>query len=111
MEPSLFPLQEPPPHQAPLPLPKIAIQPTEVIVETTAEALGQQFCQWFFELLNSQNPSWGKTPQDWGPQHFWTDAKLNILARYAYLLHNVSLTLSNFCAPFVFMPMAEMAQI
>ncbi|KAE8299467.1 putative protein C3orf38-like protein [Larimichthys crocea] len=43
--------------------------------------LGQQFCQWFFQLLNSQNPSLGQQPQDWGPQHFWQDAKLCLLSR------------------------------
>ncbi|TKS67397.1 hypothetical protein D9C73_001279 [Collichthys lucidus] len=43
--------------------------------------LGQQFCQWFFQLLNSQNPSLGQQPQDWGPQHFWQDAKLRLLSR------------------------------
>ncbi|XP_037645188.1 uncharacterized protein C3orf38 homolog isoform X1 [Sebastes umbrosus] len=44
-------------------------------------ALGHQFCQWFFQLLNSHNPSLGQPPQDWGPQHFWPDAKLCLLAR------------------------------
>ncbi|XP_029314264.1 uncharacterized protein C3orf38 homolog [Cottoperca gobio] len=43
--------------------------------------LGQQFCQWFFQLLNSQNPSLGQPPQDWGPQHFWPDVKLRLLSR------------------------------
>ncbi|KAM7380698.1 hypothetical protein PAMP_003976 [Pampus punctatissimus] len=43
--------------------------------------LGQQFCQWFFQLLNSQNPSLGQQPQDWGPQHFWPDVKLRLLSR------------------------------
>ncbi|KAG7261481.1 hypothetical protein CRUP_004066 [Coryphaenoides rupestris] len=62
------------------PLPERAIQSPGVIVETSVEALGQHFCQWFFELLNSQNPSAGKMPQDWGPQHFWIDAKLNIVS-------------------------------
>uniref|UniRef100_A0A8C7WRS2 Chromosome 3 open reading frame 38 n=1 Tax=Oryzias sinensis TaxID=183150 RepID=A0A8C7WRS2_9TELE len=38
--------------------------------------LGQRFCDWFFKMLNSQNPSMGQQPQDWGPQHFWPDAKL-----------------------------------
>lgn len=42
--------------------------------------LGHQFCQWFFQLLNSHNPSLGQPPQDWGPQHFWPDAKLCLLA-------------------------------
>lgn len=43
--------------------------------------LSQQFCQWFFQLLNSQNPSLGQQPQDWGPQHFWPDVKLRLLSR------------------------------
>ncbi|XP_008282399.1 uncharacterized protein C3orf38 homolog [Stegastes partitus] len=43
--------------------------------------LGQQFCQWFFQLMNSQNPSLGQQPQDWGPQHFWPDVKLRLLSR------------------------------
>ncbi|XP_071763371.2 uncharacterized protein C3orf38 homolog [Centroberyx gerrardi] len=43
-------------------------------------ALGQQFCQWFFQLLNSQNPLMGQQPQDWGPQHFWPDVKLRLLS-------------------------------
>lgn len=42
--------------------------------------LGQQFCQWFFQLLNSQNLSRGQQPQDWGPQHFWPDAKLRLIS-------------------------------
>lgn len=45
--------------------------------------LGQQFCQWFFSLWNSQNVTLGQEPQDWGPQHFWSDAKLRLLARVA----------------------------
>lgn len=42
--------------------------------------LGRQFCQWFFQLLNSQNPTFGQQPQDWGPQHFWDDVRLRLLA-------------------------------
>ncbi|KAG1945262.1 hypothetical protein F2P79_014007 [Pimephales promelas] len=42
-------------------------------------ALGKQFCQWFFSLLNSQNPSQGPPVQDWGPQHFWEDVRLRLL--------------------------------
>ncbi|KAL6100639.1 uncharacterized protein ACO6RY_07735 [Pungitius sinensis] len=45
------------------------------------QVLGQQFCQWFFQLLNSHNPSLGQPPQDWGPQHFWPDVKLRLLAK------------------------------
>ncbi|KAF4086925.1 hypothetical protein AMELA_G00089930 [Ameiurus melas] len=39
-------------------------------------ALGKQFCQWFFQLLNSQSPLAAQPVQDWGPQHFWSDAKM-----------------------------------
>ncbi|KAA8588287.1 hypothetical protein FQN60_001481 [Etheostoma spectabile] len=42
--------------------------------------LGQQFCQWFFQLLNSHNPLLGQPPQDWGPQHFWPDVKLRLFS-------------------------------
>ncbi|XP_051563879.1 uncharacterized protein C3orf38-like [Myxocyprinus asiaticus] len=42
-------------------------------------ALGKQFCQWFFCLLNSQNPTQGQPVQDWGPQHFWQDVRLRLL--------------------------------
>ncbi|KFQ64814.1 Uncharacterized protein C3orf38, partial [Phaethon lepturus] len=38
--------------------------------------LGEQFCQWFFELLNSQHPLGVKSEERWGPQHFWEDAKM-----------------------------------
>ncbi|KAM7132296.1 uncharacterized protein C3orf38 homolog isoform 1-T1 [Molossus nigricans] len=38
--------------------------------------LGEEFCHWFFELLNSQNPFLGPPRDEWGPQHFWHDVKL-----------------------------------
>ncbi|XP_045706730.1 uncharacterized protein C3orf38 homolog isoform X2 [Phyllostomus hastatus] len=38
--------------------------------------LGKEFCHWFFELLNSQNPFLGPPQDEWGPQHFWHDVKL-----------------------------------
>ncbi|OXB71248.1 UNVERIFIED_CONTAM: hypothetical protein H355_007846 [Colinus virginianus] len=38
--------------------------------------LGEEFCQWFFELLNSQHPSGVKSEEMWGPQHFWENAKM-----------------------------------
>ncbi|ELW58699.1 hypothetical protein TREES_T100019544 [Tupaia chinensis] len=38
--------------------------------------LGEEFCRWFFELLNSQNPLLGPPQDEWGPQHFWHDVKL-----------------------------------
>lgn len=38
--------------------------------------LGENFCQWFFTILNSQNPLYSQSPEEWGPQHFWNDAIL-----------------------------------
>ncbi|XP_012656959.1 uncharacterized protein C3orf38 homolog isoform X1 [Otolemur garnettii] len=38
--------------------------------------LGEEFCHWFFGLLNSQNPFLGPPQDEWGPQHFWHDVKL-----------------------------------
>ncbi|XP_060230448.1 uncharacterized protein C3orf38 homolog [Meriones unguiculatus] len=38
--------------------------------------LGEEFCHWFFDLLNSQNPFRGPPRDQWGPQHFWNDVKL-----------------------------------
>ncbi|XP_024264308.1 uncharacterized protein C3orf38 homolog isoform X1 [Oncorhynchus tshawytscha] len=43
-------------------------------------ALARQFCQWFFQLLNSQNPSLRQPPKDWGPQHFWEDVRLRLFS-------------------------------
>ncbi|XP_041127670.1 uncharacterized protein C3orf38-like [Polyodon spathula] len=40
------------------------------------QVLGEEFCKWFYRILNSQNPSLELVPQEWGPQHFWEDAKL-----------------------------------
>lgn len=40
--------------------------------------LGEEFCHWFFELLNSQNPLMGPPHEEWGPQHFWHDVKLRL---------------------------------
>ncbi|KAI1899553.1 hypothetical protein AGOR_G00062970 [Albula goreensis] len=42
------------------------------------QALGKQFCQWFFQVLNSQNNGLGQTPLDWGPQHFWEDVRMTL---------------------------------
>ncbi|KAJ7320388.1 hypothetical protein JRQ81_019899 [Phrynocephalus forsythii] len=39
-------------------------------------SLGEEFCQWFFGMLNSQNPQFGQPLEEWGPQHFWDDANL-----------------------------------
>ncbi|XP_063070526.1 uncharacterized protein C3orf38 homolog [Engraulis encrasicolus] len=42
--------------------------------------LGRQFCEWFFQLWNSQNPTVEQAPQEWGPQHFWGDVRLRLRA-------------------------------
>ncbi|XP_038622320.1 uncharacterized protein C3orf38 homolog [Tachyglossus aculeatus] len=49
--------------------------------------LGEEFCRWFFELLNSQNPFLGSPREAWGPQHFWDDVKLQFC--YNTSEHNV----------------------
>lgn len=43
-------------------------------------ALGKQFCQWFFQMLNSQNPQAAQPVQEWGPQHFWGDSKMLLVS-------------------------------
>ncbi|XP_015261445.1 PREDICTED: uncharacterized protein C3orf38 homolog [Gekko japonicus] len=43
-------------------------------------SLGEEFCQWFFAILNSQNPLYAKSPEEWGPQHFWDD----VVLRFCY---------------------------
>ncbi|KFP24124.1 Uncharacterized protein C3orf38, partial [Colius striatus] len=40
--------------------------------------LAEEFCQWFFELLNSQHPLGVKSEEGWGPQHFWENAKMKL---------------------------------
>ncbi|XP_072287953.1 uncharacterized protein C3orf38-like isoform X4 [Pyxicephalus adspersus] len=64
------------------------------------EAFGNQFCKWFYLLLNSQNPFYGQEKRDWGPEHFCEDAVLvvcshNQLNRTYTGAHNVS---SCFCS-------------
>lgn len=45
------------------------------------QAMGLQFCKWFYQLLNSQNPLLQERSSEWGPQHFWEDAKLKFSYR------------------------------
>lgn len=47
------------------------------------QLLGEQFCNWFYSLLNSQNPSLGQDKGAWGPQHFWENAVLRLVYRAA----------------------------
>ncbi|XP_069009716.1 uncharacterized protein C3orf38 homolog [Embiotoca jacksoni] len=57
------------------------VKTTDMKVGFDPLVLGQQFCQWFFQIWNSQNPSLGQQPQDWGPQHFWPNVKLHLFSR------------------------------
>ncbi|XP_072116207.1 uncharacterized protein C3orf38 homolog [Mobula birostris] len=45
------------------------------------QAMGLQFCEWFYHLLNTQNPLLKEHSTEWGPQHFWEDAKLKFSYR------------------------------
>ncbi|XP_075053149.1 uncharacterized protein LOC142139444 isoform X2 [Mixophyes fleayi] len=42
------------------------------------EMFGKEFCQWFYPLLNAQNPSPRQENGDWGPQHFFGNAVLQL---------------------------------
>ncbi|XP_059824641.1 uncharacterized protein C3orf38 homolog isoform X2 [Hypanus sabinus] len=45
------------------------------------QAMGLQFCKWFYHLLNTQNPLLKEHSTEWGPQHFWEDVKLKFSYR------------------------------
>lgn len=40
--------------------------------------LGETFARWFFKILNSHNAENSGPPDDFGPHHFWDDAKLMV---------------------------------
>ncbi|KAG8431271.1 hypothetical protein GDO86_019144 [Hymenochirus boettgeri] len=40
------------------------------------QKLGEEFCKWFYQLLNAENPSLAQERGDWGPQHFWDNSVL-----------------------------------
>ncbi|XP_005094524.1 uncharacterized protein C3orf38 homolog [Aplysia californica] len=47
-------------------------------------ATAVKFVTWFYNMLNSLNPSFHLVPQDFGPQHFWDNAELHLhMARFA----------------------------
>lgn len=48
--------------------------------DSTTQTLGEQFAKWYYEMLNSFNPTTPDTPKDFGPHHFWDDAKLKVNA-------------------------------
>lgn len=43
------------------------------------QQLAQYFVPWFYKILNSFNTSPDNLSQEWGPQHFWADAKGSVL--------------------------------
>ncbi|XP_028398963.1 uncharacterized protein C3orf38 homolog [Dendronephthya gigantea] len=43
-----------------------------------SQDLAIHFSSWFYKLLNSLSSTPGTIPTDWGPQHFWQDAKLMV---------------------------------
>ena len=49
-------------------------------LDNTTQVLGEHFAKWYYEILNSFNPSTPDTPKDFGPHHFWDDAKLKVNA-------------------------------
>ncbi|KAM3934809.1 uncharacterized protein RB166_002186 [Leptodactylus fuscus] len=55
-----------------------AEQDTAQIWPVDCEKFARDFCEWFYPLLNSQNPSSGLQKQDWGPQHFLSHAVLQL---------------------------------
>ncbi|XP_041066710.1 uncharacterized protein C3orf38 homolog isoform X1 [Carcharodon carcharias] len=44
------------------------------------QAMGLEFCKWFYQLLNSQNPLLQEQSKEWGPQHFWED----VILKFSY---------------------------
>lgn len=48
--------------------------------DSDLQALGEQFSKWFYQMLNSFNPTTQDTPGDFGPHHFWDDATLKVTA-------------------------------
>ena len=53
---------------------------SSVKLDSTTQTLGEQFAKWYYEILNSFNPTTTDTPKDFGPHHFWDDAKLKVNA-------------------------------
>lgn len=43
------------------------------------QQLAEYFIPWFYKILNSFNTSSDNMSQEWGPQHFWEDAKGSVL--------------------------------
>ena len=51
---------------------------TKKQTDPNTQALGEHFAKWFYEMLNSFNPTVPGDAKDFGPQHFWDDAKIKI---------------------------------
>ena len=48
-------------------------------INVDGQQLAEYFVPWFYKILNSFNASPEDASQDWGPQHFWADAKCSVL--------------------------------
>lgn len=43
------------------------------------QQLAEYFIPWFYKILNSFNTSTDEASREWGPQHFWADARGSVL--------------------------------
>ncbi|XP_075450124.1 uncharacterized protein C3orf38 homolog [Ascaphus truei] len=66
-------------RQRPPPISQVKKEDKPVPGSLDCVKLGEQFCKWFFQLLNSQNPLLEHEKGDWGPQHFWEDVVLKFV--------------------------------
>ncbi|XP_041371855.1 uncharacterized protein C3orf38 homolog [Gigantopelta aegis] len=69
-------------HQSMLHQPQPAASSPTVAGTTTddeRQALGETFAAWFYRILNSHNPAMGQTAEEFGPEHFWSDATLQLV--------------------------------
>ena len=61
------------------------------------QMLGEKFASWFYESLNSHNPTYRKNVQDFGPEHFWDDCYLLIASE----TRSQGIEQDKFATPFV----------
>lgn len=52
------------------------------------QQLAEYFIPWFYKILNSFNTSTDETSREWGPQHFWADARGSVLMVSDGQVHN-----------------------
>lgn len=62
----------------------VVIQNTATVLKGQThkdQALGETFVHWFYNLVNSQNPTHSVHPGDFGPHHFWENCTLKLVSR------------------------------